>query len=40
MSDLKEAIMNRDECTEEEADTKISEMKDLVEAGNNPETVL
>lgn len=40
MSDLKTAIMNRDDSTEEEADKKISEMKALIEAGDDPEEVL
>lgn len=40
MSDLKTAIMHRDDSTEEEADKKISEMKALFEAGDDPEDIL
>ena len=40
MSDLLQAIMHRDECTEEEAQTKIDEMIALVNAGDDPEEVL
>ena len=40
ITDLHLAIMNRDECSPEEADHLVQEMCDLVKSGENPEEVL
>ena len=37
---LQQAIMNRDDSTQEEAEQRISEMRALVDAGDDPEEVL
>lgn len=37
---LKEAIISRDHCSEEDADDMIKLMRESVNEGNDPETVL
>ena len=40
MTELHMAIMRRDECTKEEADDQIMEMKERYKEGEDPEEVL
>ena len=40
MSELKRILMERDEMTEAEADEQISEIRDLVYEGEDPEELL
>ena len=40
LTELHKAIMSRDECTEEEADSLVQELREMVLDGEDPEEVL
>ena len=40
LTELHKAIMSRDDCTEEQADVLVQELREMVREGEDPETVL